>query len=104
MDVYIVYGGFVVVLIDDLVWVMNVNLFYVLNIFGVVYDWGLIGIYNDWCEVFLIYFCIYDFLYVVGFFIVEGYRCEMKDVMLEFDRILRFGVLMIFRDGYVYLE
>lgn len=88
MDMYILFGGFVVVLIDDFVWVMNVNLFYVVNMFGVVYDCGLIGIYNDWCEVFLIYLRIYDLFYVVGLFFVESYRCEMKDVMLEMDCIL----------------
>lgn len=31
-------------------------------------------------------------------------RCEMKDVMLEMDRILRPGGLVIIRDGYSYLE
>lgn len=31
-------------------------------------------------------------------------RCEMKDMMLEMDRILRPGGLVIIRDGYSYLE
>jgi len=104
MDMYTSFGGFAAALNDDPVWVMNVVSSYATNTLGVVYDRGLIGTYNDWCEAFSTYPRTYDLLHVAGLFSAEGHRCEMKDVMLEMDRILRPGGLVIIRDGYSYLE
>lgn len=53
MDMNIVYGGFVVVFVQDFVWVMNVVLFYSVNMFFVVFDCGFIGMYYDWYGEFL---------------------------------------------------
>lgn len=104
MDMYTLFGGFAAALIDDPVWVMNVNSPYAANTLGVVYDRGLIGTYNDWCEAFSTYPRTYDLLHVAGLFSAESHRCEMKDVMLEMDRILRQGGMAIIRDGHAFLE
>lgn len=104
MDMYTAFGGFAAALNDDPVWVMNVNSPYAPNTLGIVYDRGLIGTYNDWCEAFSTYPRTYDLLHVAGLFSEEGHRCEMKDVMLEMDRILRPGGITIIRDGHAYLE
>lgn len=48
MDMNTLYGGFVVALIDDPLWVMKVVSSYHLNSLNDVYDRGLVGTYNDW--------------------------------------------------------
>ncbi|CAM6085500.1 unnamed protein product [Calypogeia fissa] len=104
MDVNTLYGSFAAALIDDPVWVMNVVSSYATNTLGVVYDRGLIGTYQDWCEAFSTYPRTYDFLHVAGLFTSESHRCEMKDTMLEFDRILRPNGHVIIRDTAQFLE
>jgi len=104
MDMYTQFGGFAAALNDDPVWVMNVVSSYATNTLGIVYDRGLIGTYTDWCEAFSTYPRTYDFLHVAGLFSAESHRCEMKDVLLEMDRILRPGGLVIVRDGHALLE
>eukprot|EP00246_Nothoceros_aenigmaticus_P005239 TRINITY_DN17148_c0_g1_i1.p1 TRINITY_DN17148_c0_g1~~TRINITY_DN17148_c0_g1_i1.p1 ORF type:complete len:606 (+),score=90.61 TRINITY_DN17148_c0_g1_i1:229-2046(+) len=89
MDMNTEYGGLAAALIDDPVWVMNVVSSYATNTLGVIYDRGLIGTINDWCEPFSTYPRTYDLLHASGLFSSESHRCDLKWVMLEMDRILR---------------
>lgn len=99
MDMNTVYGGFAAALINDPSWVMNVVSSYGTNSLNVVYDRGLIGTYNDWCEAFSTYPRTYDLLHLDGLFSAESHRCEMKFVLLEMDRILRPTGHVIMRDS-----
>jgi len=99
MDMNTLYGGFAAALIDDPLWVMNVVSSYGLNSLNVVYDRGLIGTYNDWCEAFSTYPRTYDLLHLDGLFSAESHRCEMKYVLLEMDRILRPTGYVIMRES-----
>lgn len=99
MDMNTLYGGFAAALIDDPVWVMNVVSSYGLNSLNVVYDRGLIGAVNDWCEAFSTYPRTYDLLHLDGLFSAESHRCEMKIVLLEMDRILRPTGFVIMRES-----
>lgn len=100
MDMYTEFGGFGAALVNSDVWTMNVVSSYAANTLGVVYDRGLIGAVHDWCEAFSTYPRTYDWLHVSGLFTAEGHRCEMKDVMLEMDRILRPEGVVVLRDAY----
>ncbi|KAK3141761.1 hypothetical protein QOZ80_4BG0338000 [Eleusine coracana subsp. coracana] len=57
--------------------------------------WGLIGVYHDWCEPFSTYPRTYDLIHADGInsLIIDpvsgNSRCDLFDVMLEMDRILR---------------
>ncbi|CAK9266433.1 unnamed protein product [Sphagnum jensenii] len=104
MDMYTQFGGFAAALIDDPVWVMNVVSSYAANTLGIIYDRGLIGTVSDWCEAFSTYPRTYDMLHMAGLFSAESHRCEMKDVLLEMDRILRPEGIVIIRDGRNFLE
>eukprot|EP00252_Welwitschia_mirabilis_P027680 TRINITY_DN9567_c0_g1_i1.p1 TRINITY_DN9567_c0_g1~~TRINITY_DN9567_c0_g1_i1.p1 ORF type:complete len:367 (+),score=29.14 TRINITY_DN9567_c0_g1_i1:157-1101(+) len=97
MDMNTMYGSFAAALINDPVWVMNVVSTYAPNSLNVVFDRGLIGTYNDWCEAFSTYPRTYDLLHLDGLFTAESHRCEMKFVLLEMDRILR-------PEGYVIIS
>ncbi|MCO5554911.1 hypothetical protein L7F22_008449 [Adiantum nelumboides] len=104
MDMNTKYGGLAAAMIDDPVWVMNVVSSYAANSLGVIYDRGLIGTVNDWCEAFSTYPRTYDFLHVDGLFTAESHRCEMKFVLLEMDRILRPEGRIIIRDALNFVE
>eukprot|EP01018_Ginkgo_biloba_P018085 Gb_15434 [translate_table: standard] len=104
MDMNTLYGGFSAALVDDPVWVMNVVSSYGLNSLNVIYDRGLIGTYNDWCEAFSTYPRTYDLLHLDGLFTAESHRCEMKYVLLEMDRILRPMGYVIVRDSLHFLD
>eukprot|EP01018_Ginkgo_biloba_P003200 Gb_21032 [translate_table: standard] len=99
MDMNTLYGGFAAALVNDPVWVMNVVSSYGHNSLAVVYDRGLIGTYNDWCEAFSTYPRTYDLLHLDGLFTAESHRCEMKYILLEMDRILRPTGYVIMRDS-----
>ncbi|GBG62280.1 hypothetical protein CBR_g29888 [Chara braunii] len=98
MDMNAGYGSFAAALIDMPVWTMNVVSTYGMNTLGAVFDRGLIGTYHDWCEAFSTYPRTYDMLHAAGLFSAEGHRCELTDVMLEMDRILRPNGVVIVRD------
>lgn len=104
MDMNTKYGGLAAALINDPVWVMNVVSSYAANSLGVIYDRGLIGTINDWCEAFSTYPRTYDLLHVDGLFTAESHRCEMKFVLLEMDRILRPEGYVIMRDAPNFVE
>lgn len=104
MDMNTKYGGLAAALINDPVWVMNVVSSYAANSLGTVYDRGLIGTFNDWCEAFSTYPRTYDLLHVEGLFTAESHRCEMKVVLLEMDRILRPEGHVILRDAANFVD
>lgn len=99
LDMNAYLGGFAAALIKDPVWVMNVvpveaNV----NTLGVIYERGLIGTYQSWCEAMSTYPRTYDLLHADSVFTLYKDRCEMEDILLEMDRILRPEGSIIFRD------
>eukprot|EP00252_Welwitschia_mirabilis_P003493 TRINITY_DN13552_c0_g1_i2.p1 TRINITY_DN13552_c0_g1~~TRINITY_DN13552_c0_g1_i2.p1 ORF type:complete len:690 (-),score=101.99 TRINITY_DN13552_c0_g1_i2:169-2238(-) len=99
MDMRAGFGGFAAALLDQHVdaWVMNVVPVSGPNTLSVIYDRGLIGVMHDWCEPFDTYPRTYDLLHAFSLFSVEQKRCDITDIMLEMDRILRPG-------GYAYIR
>ncbi|WJX20810.1 hypothetical protein P8452_10309 [Trifolium repens] len=92
-------GGFASVLIKDPVWVMNVVPVQAnVNTLGAIYERGLIGIYHDWCEAMSTYPRTYDLIHADSLFSLYNGRCELEDIMLEMDRILRPEGAVIIRD------
>ncbi|KAL3641205.1 hypothetical protein CASFOL_016173 [Castilleja foliolosa] len=100
MDMKAGYGGFAAALVDLQVdcWVMNVVPVSGPNTLPVIYDRGLIGVMHDWCEPFDTYPRTYDWLNAAGLFSVEQKRCNITNIMLEMDRILRPGGRVYIRD------
>ncbi|XP_021730129.1 probable methyltransferase PMT15 [Chenopodium quinoa] len=91
-------GGFAAALVDDPVWVMNVVPVEAINTLGVIYERGLIGTYQSWCEAMSTYPRTYDLLHADSVFTLYNDRCEMEDILLEMERILRPEGSAIFRD------
>ncbi|KAJ1272470.1 hypothetical protein BS78_06G204000 [Paspalum vaginatum] len=95
MDMNAFFGGFAAAIVSDPVWVMNVVPAQKPLTLGVIYDRGLIGVYHDWCEPFSTYPRTYDLIHadaigsMIGDLISGTSRCDLFDVMLEMDRILR---------------
>ncbi|KAK6918430.1 putative S-adenosyl-L-methionine-dependent methyltransferase [Dillenia turbinata] len=99
LDMNAYLGGFAAALIGDPVWVMNVvPVEAKINTLGVVYERGLIGSYQNWCEAMSTYPRTYDFIHANSVFTLYDGRCEMEDILLEMDRILRPEGCVIFRD------
>ncbi|KAK6926279.1 putative S-adenosyl-L-methionine-dependent methyltransferase [Dillenia turbinata] len=99
LDMNAYLGGFAAALIKDPLWVMNVvpveAKVYTL---GVIYERGLIGTYQNWCEAMSTYPRTYDLIHADSVFTLYKNRCEMEDILLEMDRILRPEGSVIFRD------
>ncbi|XP_057531795.1 probable methyltransferase PMT15 [Amaranthus tricolor] len=92
-------GGFAAALVDDPVWVMNiVPVEAKVNTLGVVFERGLIGTYQSWCEAMSTYPRTYDLIHADSVFRLYEARCKMEDILLEMDRILRPEGCVIFRD------
>ncbi|KAF5733008.1 S-adenosyl-L-methionine-dependent methyltransferases superfamily protein isoform 1 [Tripterygium wilfordii] len=92
-------GGFAAALVDDPVWVMNiVPVEAEINTLGVIYERGLIGTYQNWCEAMSTYPRTYDFIHADSVFSLYKDRCGMEDILLEMDRILRPEGSVIIRD------
>ncbi|PIN02758.1 hypothetical protein CDL12_24725 [Handroanthus impetiginosus] len=99
LDMNAFLGGFAANLIDDPVWVMNIVPDEAkVNTLGVVYERGLIGTYQSWCEAMSTYPRTYDLIHADSVFTLYKNRCEMEDIMLEMDRILRPEGSVIIRD------
>ncbi|KMS99034.1 hypothetical protein BVRB_3g066400 [Beta vulgaris subsp. vulgaris] len=99
LDMNAKLGGFAAGLVDDPVWVMNVvPVEAKVNTLGVIYERGLIGTYQSWCEAMSTYPRTYDFIHADSIFTLYKDRCEMEDILLEMDRILRPEGSIIFRD------
>nr|AXF38109.1 methyltransferase [Bergenia purpurascens] len=105
MDMNAFFGGFAAALLSDPVWVMNVVPARKPSTLGVIYDRGLIGVYHDWCEPFSTYPRTYDLIHVSGIeslikdSVSKKSRCNIVDLMVEMDRILRPDGTVIIRDS-----
>ncbi|KAG0474938.1 hypothetical protein HPP92_014624 [Vanilla planifolia] len=92
-------AGFAAALADDPLWVMNtVPTAAKIDTLGVIYERGLIGTYQDWCEAMSTYPRTYDFLHADSLFTLYKERCDMEDILLEMDRILRPEGTVVIRD------
>ncbi|CAL1371322.1 unnamed protein product [Linum trigynum] len=91
-------GGFAAAMVKDPVWVMNVVPVHSINTLGAVYERGLIGTYQNWCEAMSTYPRTYDLLHADRLFTLYDGRCEMEDILLEMDRVLRPEGGVILRD------
>ncbi|KAK9742909.1 hypothetical protein RND81_03G204800 [Saponaria officinalis] len=92
-------GGFAAALVDDPVWVMNVvPVEAKVDTLGAIYQRGLIGTYQSWCEAMSTYPRTYDLIHADSVFSLYNDRCKMEDILLEMDRILRPEGCVIVRD------
>ncbi|KAM3320043.1 putative methyltransferase PMT15 [Capsicum chacoense] len=99
LDMNACLGGFAANLVDDPVWVMNiVPAEAKVNTLGVIYERGLIGTYQSWCEAMSTYPRTYDLIHADAILTLYKDRCEMEDILLEMDRILRPEGSVIMRD------
>ncbi|CAI9292214.1 unnamed protein product [Lactuca saligna] len=106
LDMNSYLGGFAAALVvdKDPVWVMNiVPVESNVNTLGVIYERGLIGTYQNWCEAMSTYPRTYDFIHADAIFSLYKDRCEMEDILLEMDRILRPQGSVIIRDDVDFL-
>ncbi|KAJ7952228.1 S-adenosyl-L-methionine-dependent methyltransferases superfamily protein [Quillaja saponaria] len=85
----------IVALLKYQVWVMNVVP--AIDQFGLIYERGLIGTYQDWCEAFSTIPRTYDLIHASGVFGIYQDRCDITVILLEMDRILRPEGTVIFR-------
>uniref|UniRef100_A0A5B7A4T8 Methyltransferase n=1 Tax=Davidia involucrata TaxID=16924 RepID=A0A5B7A4T8_DAVIN len=99
MDMNSGYGGFAAALIDLPLWVMNVIPIHRPDTLSVIFDRGLIGIYHDWCESFNTYPRTYDLLHSSFLLRDLTQRCDIIDVAVEMDRILRPGGYILVQDS-----
>ncbi|KAF5449655.1 hypothetical protein F2P56_030077 [Juglans regia] len=99
MDMNAGLGSFAAALESPKLWVMNVvPTIAEKNTLGVIYERGLIGIYHDWCEAFSTYPRTYDLIHAHGILSLYKDKCNVEDILLEMDRILRPEGAVIFRD------
>lgn len=99
LDMNAYLGGFAASWVDDPVWVMNiVPAEAEVNTLGVIYERGLIGTYQSWCEAMSTYPRTYDLLHADSIFTMYKERCDLEDILLEMDRILRPEGCVIIRE------
>ncbi|CAN6246596.1 unnamed protein product [Urochloa humidicola] len=95
-------GGFAAALAaaGDPLWVMNMvpTLGNTTTTLGAIYERGLIGSYQDWCEGMSTYPRTYDLIHADSVFTLYNNRCDMDLILLEMDRILRPEGTVIIRD------
>ncbi|XP_074263270.1 putative methyltransferase PMT15 [Silene latifolia] len=92
-------GGFAAALVDYPVWVMNVvPVEAKVDTLGAIFERGLIGTYQNWCEAMSTYPRTYDLIHADSVFSLYEGRCKMEDILLEMDRILRPQGCVILRD------
>ncbi|XP_052134481.1 probable methyltransferase PMT2 [Oryza glaberrima] len=100
MDMNAGLGSFAAIIDSPISWVMNVvPTISEKNTLGIIYERGLIGIYHDWCEAFSTYPRTYDLIHANGLFSLYQNKCNMEDILLEMDRILRPEGAVILRDN-----
>ncbi|XXG77608.1 hypothetical protein AAC387_Pa08g1730 [Persea americana] len=99
MDMNANLGGLAAALLKYPVWVMNVvPINTVHNTLGIIYERGLIGTYQDWCEPFSTYPRTYDLIHASNLFSIYQDRCDITYILLEMDRILRPEGTVVLRD------
>ncbi|KAK7307063.1 hypothetical protein VNO77_39790 [Canavalia gladiata] len=92
MDMSAKYGGLNTALLEEKksVWVMNVVPIQGSNSLPLILDRGFAGVMHDWCEPFPTYPRTYDMLHAKGLLSrLASERCNMMNLFLEMDRILR---------------
>ncbi|KAK7294994.1 hypothetical protein RJT34_17895 [Clitoria ternatea] len=105
MDMNALFGGFAAALKSDPVWVMNVVPAQKPPTLDVIFDRGLIGVYHDWCEPFSTYPRTYDLIHVTSIESLikdpasDKRRCNLVDLMVEMDRVLRPEGTVVVRDA-----
>ncbi|AQK73504.1 Generic methyltransferase [Zea mays] len=83
----------------DPLWVMNmVPTVGNTTTLGAIYERGLIGSYQDWCEGMSTYPRTYDLIHADSVFTLYRNRCQMDRILLEMDRILRPRGTVIIRE------
>ncbi|XP_074287187.1 putative methyltransferase PMT23 [Silene latifolia] len=97
MDMTAAHGGFAAALINKPLWVMNVIPIHEPDTLNIIFDRGLIGVYHDWCESFNTYPRTYDLLHSTFLFSNLPVRCDIIDLAVEIDRIVR-------PDGWILIE
>ncbi|XP_010061323.2 probable methyltransferase PMT15 [Eucalyptus grandis] len=99
LDMNAYLGGFAATLVQDPVWVLNVvPVEAKVNTLGAIYERGLIGTYHSWCEAMSTYPRAYDLIHADSLFSLYQDRCELDDILLEMDRVLRPEGSFILRD------
>ncbi|KAJ4951385.1 hypothetical protein NE237_028217 [Protea cynaroides] len=99
LDMNAYLGGFAAALADDPVWVMNIVPTEArIDTLGIIYERGLIGTYQSWTEAMSTYPRTYDLIHADSVFSLYENRCEIEDILLEMDRILRPEGSVIIRD------
>ncbi|KAM0941230.1 putative S-adenosyl-L-methionine-dependent methyltransferase [Dioscorea sansibarensis] len=98
MDMNAGFGGFAAALINQLLWVMNVVPIHRPDTLPIIFDRGLIGVYHDWCEAFNTYPRTYDLLHSSFLFGDLTHRCDLVEIAVEMDRILRPGGWVLVQD------
>ncbi|GAA0158346.1 methyltransferase [Lithospermum erythrorhizon] len=100
MDMNAGMGGFGAALTSPKMWVMNVvPTIANKKTLGVIFERGMIGIYQDWCEAFSTYPRTYDLIHANGLFSLYKNKCDFEDILIEMDRILRPEGAVIIRDS-----
>ncbi|KAL5759381.1 hypothetical protein ACOSQ2_018219 [Xanthoceras sorbifolium] len=92
MDMNAHYGGLNAAFQEEKksAWVMNVVPVNARNTLPLILDKGFAGVLHDWCEPFPSYPRTYDMLHAKGLLShLSSERCDMMDLFLEMDRILR---------------
>ncbi|KAK3447239.1 hypothetical protein EUGRSUZ_A02808 [Eucalyptus grandis] len=99
LDMNAYLGGFAATLVQDPVWVLNVvPVEAKVNTLGAIYERGLIGTYHSWCKAMSTYPRAYDLIHADSLFSLYQDRCELDDILLEMDRVLRPEGSFILRD------
>ncbi|KAG0559053.1 hypothetical protein KC19_10G075100 [Ceratodon purpureus] len=98
MDMKAGYGGFAAALVAQPVWVMNIVPVTEPDTLPIIYDRGFIGMYHDWCEPHSTYPRSYDLMHADHLISTLTKKCNIVNVVMEMDRILRPDGWAIFRD------
>lgn len=75
------------------------------NTLSIILDRGFAGVLHDWCEPFPTYPRTYDMLHANGLLTYyKSENCEVSDLFLEMDRILRPEGWVVLRDKFQAIE
>ncbi|XP_042498779.1 probable methyltransferase PMT5 [Macadamia integrifolia] len=91
MDMNAHYGGLNAAFLEAKkpVWVMNVVPIWTPNTLPLILDRGFTGVLHNWCEPFPTYPRTYDMLHANGLLSQVLKECDLSNLLLEMDRILR---------------
>ncbi|KAK1269532.1 putative methyltransferase PMT5 [Acorus gramineus] len=108
MDMNSHYGGLNAAFLEakKSVWVMNVVPIGTQNTLPLILDRGFAGVLHNWCEPFPTYPRTYDMLHAMGLIshLINSERCDLSNLFLEMDRILRPEGWVVLRDKAAVIE